>query len=76
MTASMFQGEGGYSSVVGQKLKAALPKPVAALKQGSVGKVASDLQNMLQNEKKQHEQAYIYEHGHNDDNIPLGNPSF
>jgi hypothetical protein len=28
-------------------------------------KPKSDLQAMLENEKKQHEQQYIYQHGHN-----------
>ena len=67
MTASMFQGEGGYSSVVGEKPKGNLPHPpIQALKQGSVGPVMSDMQFMADNERKQHEQTYIYEHGHND----------
>lgn len=76
MTASMFQGEGGYTSVVGQAPKGRIPKPVAAMKQGSAGPTMSDMQIMQQNERKQHEQAYIYEHGHNDGSAPLGNPSF
>lgn len=67
MTASMFQGEGGYTSVVGEKPKGNLPHPpIQALKQGSVGPVMSDMQFMADNERKQHEQTYIYEHGHND----------
>ena len=76
MTASMFQGEGGYTSVVGQERRAHLPKPVAALKQGSFGPTKSDMQFMQDNERKQHEQTYIYEHGHNDGSAPLGNASF
>jgi len=40
--------------------------PVKALKQGSVGPVMSDLQNMLHTERKQHQEAYGYQHGHND----------
>ncbi len=72
MTASMFQGEGGYTSVVGEK-----PKRIAALKQGSVGPTMSDLQFEMENERKQHQQAYEYEHGsHSDDNLPLGKASF
>lgn len=77
MTASMFQGEGDYMSVVGEKMKGHLPRPVAALKQGSVGPTMSDLQFELENERKQHQQAYDYEHGsHANDNIPLGKASF
>jgi hypothetical protein len=77
MTASMFQGEGGYMSEVGEKMKTHLPRSVAAteankigrysaMKQGSVGPTMSDMQFMADNERKQHEQTYIYEHGHND----------
>ena len=77
MTASMFQGEGGYTSVVGKNPHGQLPHPpVQALKEGSVGPVMSDLQNMMQHEQKQHEQSYIYAHGHNDGSAPLGKPSF
>jgi hypothetical protein len=84
MTASMFQGEGNYMSAVGEKMKTHLPGLVeanargriGALKQGSVGPVLSDLQNMMENERKQHEQAYIYAHGHNDGSAPLGKSSF
>jgi hypothetical protein len=39
--------------------------PIQALKQGTEDNVKSDLQVMLENEQKQHEQHYIYEHGHN-----------
>lgn len=67
MTASMFQGEGGYTSVVGENPMGKLPHPpIQALKQGSVGEAMSDLQFMLQNEKRQHEEAYKHEFGHND----------
>lgn len=76
MTASMFQGEGQDTQVVGEKLKGMLPNPVAALKQGAVGSVLSDLQLMQQNERKQHEQNYIYEHGHNDGSAPGWESSF
>lgn len=69
MTANMFQGAGNYTQVVGGG-------KTPALKQGSVGKTMSDLQFMMDNERKQHQQAYNYAHGHNDDNIPLGKPSF
>lgn len=48
---NLFQGDG--------------KQPVVALKQGSNG-VMSDLQLMLHNERKQHEDKYRYEHGHND----------
>ncbi len=68
MTASMFQGEGGYTSVVGPKTKARLPGPV--------NKPMSDLQVMQDNERKQHEQTYIYENGHNDGSSALGQGSF
>lgn len=82
MTASMFQGEGGYTSVVGKHPHGHLPEQmnlrgrIGALKQGSVGPVLSDLQNMMESEKKQHEQSYRYAHGHNDGSAPLGQPSF
>lgn len=82
MTASMYQGEGGYMDVVGQKPKGNLPQMnnlagrVGALKQGSIGPVKSDLQNMMENEQKQHEQSYRYAHGHNDGSSALGNASF
>lgn len=67
MTA-MFQGEGGIQSVVGPKTRARLPGPI--------DKPMSDMQVMQQNERKQHEQTYIYEHGHNDGSAPLGKGSF
>ena len=77
MTASMYQGEGGYTSVVGEKLKGRLPHPpTQALKQGSVGSTMSDLQFMMENERKQHQQTYDYAHGHNDGSSPLGKGSF
>lgn len=71
MTASMFQGEGQYTDVVGTRRL-----PIAALKQGSQGKTMSDLQFMQHNEKKQHQQTYDYEHGHNDGNAPGWEASF
>lgn len=71
MTASLYQGQGDYTKVVGQKLQGRLPGPIAALKQGSVGPVMSDMQVMMKDEAKQHEQAYRYQHGHNDGSAPL-----
>lgn len=66
MTASMFQGEGGIQGVVGPKTKAKLPGPaIQPILSGQINKPMSDLQVMLQNERKQHEQNYIYEQGHN-----------
>ncbi len=65
MTA-MFTSPGGYTSSVGENPKGKLGGPVQALKQGSVGPTMSDLQVMLENERKQHEQHYIYQNGHND----------
>jgi hypothetical protein len=77
MTSSMFQGEGGYTSVVGENPKGQLPHPpIQALKQGSIGPTMSDLQFMQSNERKQHEDTYKYEFGHNDGSAPLGTPSF
>lgn len=76
MTASMFQGEGEYTPVVGQAPKGRIPGPLGAMKQGSEGPTMSDMQIMQQNERKQHEQSYIYEQGHNDGSAPLGKPSF
>ncbi len=63
---NQIEGTSGSMQVVGERMKGRLPKPVAALKQGSVGKTSSDLQFMQENERKQHEQTYIYENGHND----------
>jgi hypothetical protein len=77
MTASMFQGEGGYMSAVGEKMKTRLAGPVRALEQGSVGPTMSDLQFEMENERKQHEDAYKYANGsHASDNVPLGKASF
>ncbi len=66
MTASMFQGEGQHMSEVGAEMKTRLAGPVHALKQGSVGPTMSDLQFMMENERKQHEDTYRYANGHND----------
>ena len=64
MTAAMFQGEGGYTSVVGEKVKGKLPHPpIQAMQSGGN---MSDLQFMLHNERSQHEDAYRYANGHND----------
>lgn len=64
MTAAMFQGESGVQDVVGRAIKGAMPR---GLSQGSVGgPVMSDLQNILANEKAQHQQSYGYAYGHND----------
>lgn len=63
---SMDQGENLPMEAVGRRIKGRLPGPVFALKQGSFGPVKSDLQTMQDNERKQHEEAYIYENGHND----------
>lgn len=65
MTASMFQGEGGYTSVVGENPHGRLPHPPHAIERGSEGPTMSDLQFMMANEKKQHEDAYRYANGHN-----------
>lgn len=84
MTA-LFQGKGDFVS--GPKKKTHLPQEtsdrirnqygrIGALKSGSVGPTYSDMQIMQQNERKQHQQAYLYEHGHNDGSAPLGTPSF
>lgn len=77
MTASLYQGEGGYQAVVGPRTNAKLPGPaIQPLLQGQVNKPKSDLQTMQDDERKQHEQTYIYEHGHNDGSSPLGQGSF
>lgn len=66
MTA-MYQGSGGITDVVGNKSKGRLPHPpIQALKQGSFGPVKSDMQVMQDNERRQHEDTYRYEYGHND----------
>ena len=69
MTA-MYQGEGAPMGAVGQAIRGQLPKPVAAMSQGSEGPVMSDLQMMQNDERRQHEQNYIYEQGHNDGSAP------
>jgi hypothetical protein len=67
MTGNLYQGEGNYNAVVGKNPHGRLPHPaIQALSQGSFGPVKSDMQVMADNERKQHEQTYIYEHGHND----------
>jgi hypothetical protein len=77
MTAAMFQGEGGYMSAVGQKMHTRLQGPPPALKEGSVGPTMSDLQFAMENERKQHQQAYNYAHGnHVGEQVPLGEASF
>lgn len=65
MTA-MFSGEKRGMDVVGSGMNGTLPSPIQAFKQGSVGNVMSDMQLMAQNERKQHEDTYKYEYGHND----------
>jgi hypothetical protein len=66
MTA-MFQGEGGYQATVGPKTKAKLPGPaIQPITSGQIDKPKSDLQVMQDDERKRHEQTYIYENGHND----------
>lgn len=77
MTANLYQGSGDHMSAVGQKMKGRLPGPVRALKQGSDGPTMSDLQFQMENERKQHEDAYRYARGsHASDNVPLGEASF
>lgn len=80
MTSNMFQSPGSYVDIVKNPMKTNLPQNspqrIAALKQGSVGPVMSDLQFMMENEKRQHQEAYNYANGHNDGSAPLGNPSF
>lgn len=66
MTASMYQGSGMYNSVVGENMQGHLPAPPPALQQGSFGPTMSDLQSMMENERKQHEDSYKYAYGHND----------
>jgi hypothetical protein len=60
MTANMFQGS---QQIVGENPQGHLPGSFKALKQGSEGETMSDLQFMLNNEKKQHQQRYNYEFG-------------
>lgn len=59
MTASMYQGSGDFVKTGPKKTKqmGTLPKPVVP--------PMSDLQVMLENERKQHMQNYINENGHN-----------
>ena len=87
MTASMYQDGRGYMSSVGQEMKTHLPQETAArtrnatgrfgaLKQGSIGPTLSELEIMQQSERKQHQQNYNYEHGHNDGSAPGWRSSF
>jgi hypothetical protein len=56
MDTDLFQGlSGQHQKIIGG--------PVHSLKQGSVGPVLSDLQFALANERKQHQEAYGYQHG-------------
>ena len=59
MDTDLFQGSSG-------QYQAQFGGPIKALKQGSVGPVMSDLQNMLADERRQHQEAYGYANGHND----------
>lgn len=65
MTA-MYQGQIGATPAVGEMSRGQLPKPIDAMSQGSQGPVMSDMQMMQNDERRQHEQNYIYEKGHND----------
>jgi hypothetical protein len=63
----MFTGEGGFTKVVGVNEKGRLPGPaIEPYRQMQPNKPKSDMQTMQDNERKQHEQTYIYENGHND----------
>jgi len=73
---SMYQGSGQHMSAVGKEMKTRLAGPIRALKQGSDGPTMSELQFMQDNERKQHEQNYIYENGHNDGSAPGWRSSF
>jgi hypothetical protein len=67
MTANLYQGAGDYTKVVGKNPMGQLPHPpIQGLKQGSFGPVMSDMQTMMSNEQKQHQEAYQYANGHND----------
>ena len=77
MNANMFTTSHMFTDVVGNKSKGELPHPpIQALKEGSVGRTTSDLQNMMEDERKRHMDQYKYAHGHNDGSAPLGEPSF
>lgn len=75
MTA-MYQGEGAPMAAVNPMMHGRLPSPVAAMSQGSEGPVMSDMQVMQNDERRQHEQNYIYEQGHNDGSAPGWRSSF
>ena len=65
--SAMLDGQGTSQQVVGEKTSGQLPHPpIQALSQGSVGPTMSDMQFMMNNERKQHEDTYRYEFGHND----------
>lgn len=73
----MFSTSSMNMSAVGSQMKTRLAGPVAALKQGSVGPTMSDLQFEMENERKQHQQAYNNQNGsHVGESVPLGKASF
>lgn len=54
-------------AVVGPKMKGRLPGPaIQPLIDRQPDKPMSELQHMLEQEKRQHQDAYMYRHGHND----------
>lgn len=76
MTANMYQSNRGNMSVVGEEIKKRLPGPITILQEEVVEPTMSDLQLMMENERKQHENAYRYEYGHNDGSAPGWESSF
>lgn len=67
MDANMFTGPIRSTQVVGVKSKGKLPGPaIEPYRQLQPDRPMSDMQTMQQNERRQHEQTYIYENGHND----------
>lgn len=64
---SPFVGPIQPMEAVGVKAKGRLPGPaIQPLVDGQVNKPMSELQHMMADEQRQHEQGYIYAHGHND----------
>jgi hypothetical protein len=67
MDANMFTGPIRGTRAVGVQSKGRLPGPaIEPYKQMQPDRPMSDMQTMQQNERRQHEQTYIYENGHND----------
>lgn len=67
MTWSIIQDGNMMQEAVGPKTKGRLPGPaIQPLIDRQKDKPMSELQHMMSEEKRQHEDLYRYSHGHND----------